>query len=486
MPAAETAERPNTVTIADAGPSRKKLTIEVPAETVSEKLRESLDTLAEEAQIPGFRRGRAPRGLVEKRFGTAVRDEARKQLVASAYAKALEDSKLKVVGDPIADKLDQLQVQEGRPLAFEVEVEVMPEFALPSLEGIAVRKPLLEITDQMVEEQLRRVLINEGKLEPREAPEPGDYLTGRGIMKGPDGQEFYNIPGAVVQVPTPDKGGKGMVLGILVEDFEKQLGLPRTGQTATIHATGPENHEIEGVRNARLVITFAVERVDRIIPAEVATLVGKHGLESEAQLRDVIRTRLEQRVLVQQQEAMRSQVARHLLEATAMELPARLTSQQAARALERQRMELMYRGVDPQTIEERIAELRAASAQVAAGELKLFFILNRAAEDLGVKVTEEEINGRIAQLAFDQNKRPEALRQELIQRNQVGQVYAQIREHKTFDAILAKATITEVSADEFTKAAQPPARATAGAAEAEPSAPPAKPKAPKSKPKKGQ
>lgn len=449
MPETATASSPNAVTIADAGPSRKRLTIEIPAGSVSDKLRESIDTLAVEAQLPGFRKGRAPRQLVERRFGTSVRAEATRQLVAEAYAKAVEDHKLKVIGDPIADQLDKVEAKEGQPLRVDVEVEVMPEFALPSLEGIEVRKPTLEVTDDMVSEELNKLCVNEGGLEERADSEPGDYLTGHGIMKGEDGSVFHDIKGCVVQVPTTDRG---MILGIMVDDFAKQLGRPKAGQTVSIRATGPENHEIEGVRSAKLTVTFAVDRVDRIIPAPVADLVQRFGFENEQQLRDTIRTRLGQRVMIEQQAAMRQQVASHLLEKTEVPLPERLTAQQAGRALERQRLEWMYRGVPPQQIEERMAELRAASSAMAADELKLFFILNKAAEELKIQVAEAEINGRIAQLAIERNVRPEQLRQELMARNQVGVVFQQVRDHKTYDAILSKAAVTEVPAEELRKA----------------------------------
>lgn len=474
-------ERPNTVQISDAGPSRKKISIQVPAETVTSKLKESLDTLSVEAELPGFRKGRAPRGLIEKRFGPTLRSEAKKQIVSEAYTKAVEEHKLKVVGEPTSETLEKVELKEGQALSFDLEVEVMPEFTMPSLEGIAARRPLIEVTDAMVDDEVKKLCINEGRLESLEAPAAGDYLTGRGIMKGPDDQEFYNINGAVVQVPSADKGGKGMILGIMVDDFEKQLGLPKPGETVTIKAKGPEQHEIEGVRNADLTITFAVERADRIIPADMSDIVAQYGFESEAQLRDAVRQRMQQRVMVQQQTVMRQQIAQHLVDTVEMDLPERMTAAQATRALQRQRLEMMYRGFEPSTIEERIAELRNASQDLARRELKLFFILNRAAEDMNIQVTEGEMNGRIAQMAMERNVRPEQLRQELIQRGQVGGIFQQIREHKTFDAILAKANVTDMPADEFNKvmAEEAKARGEGGGDQSEKAEP--KPKKSKAK-----
>ncbi|HYE60539.1 MAG TPA: trigger factor [Phycisphaerales bacterium] len=449
--ATATQERQNVVKLADAGPSCKKLSIEIPAETVSEKLKESLDTLAVEAELPGFRKGRVPRWLIEKRFLPTLRKEAKSELVTSAVGRAIDDLKLKLVGNPGGGNLDKVEIEDGKPFAFEVEVEVLPEFDLPSLEGIAVKKPIIEITDEMVTEELKKFQINEGSLESRDSAEPGDYVTGHAVMTGTDGTEFYNLKGAVIQVPPPEKNGKGMILGIMVDNFSKQLGALKPGATATIKAKGPEQHEVEKIRNADLTITFTADRVDRIIPASMEHIINGFGVADEAALREFIKSRMGMRVQVQQQGAMHSQIAKHLIDNVKIDLPQRMTAQQAGRTLERRRLELMYRGVDSSKIEEHMAELRTASNQAAARDLALFFILHKAGEELKIRVDDAEINARIAQMAFQRNVRPEQLRQELIKTNQVGGVYQQIRDHKTLDAILAKATVTEMPAEEYNK-----------------------------------
>lgn len=450
MSAAATAPQ-NKVTITDAGPSRKKLKIEIPAAAVSERMKDAIDALAASATLPGFRRGHVPRRLIEKRFASSIRDETKQQLVSEAYKAAVEEHKIRVVGQPSSDQIGQVEVVEGKPLSIEIDVEVLPEFTMPKLEGVAIKKPTYDVADAQVEDELKKICINEGSLESRDNPEAGDYLTGHAIMTGPKGEEFYNINGAVVQVPAKDKGGKGMILGIMVDDFSKQLGLPKAGETVTIKAKGPEQHEIEGVRNAALTMTFKVDRIDRIIPADLATIVAALGFTDEASLRDAIRARLRQRAMVQQQVAMRQQLSKYLLDSTTIELPEKLTAHQSARTLERRRVELMYRGFEPHKIEEHMAELRAASNANAVRDLKLFFILSRAAEDLHVRVDENEINNRITQIAMQRGVRPEQLRQELIRTNQVGGLFQQIRDHKTMDAILAKASVKEMPMDDYNK-----------------------------------
>ncbi len=463
MASTDTAERPNNVKVTDVGPSRKKLSIEIPPETVTEHLGSSIETLTAETELPGFRKGRAPRRLVEKRFGSTLRREARNQLVAQAYSKAVEENKLRVIGDPISEDLMKVEIEDGKPLSFEVEIEVLPEFELPSFDGIAVKKPKLEVTDEMVQKEVDRLLLNEGRLEPKEAPGKGDYLTGHATMVDESDEKFYDIQDAVVQIPADDKNGRGMILGVMVDDFGKQIGKPEVGKSFTVTTTGPENHENEKLRGRKLTITFNVARADEIIPATADEVAQRYGLENASKVSEVIRDRIQQRAAIEQQAAMRTQVARWLVENVSMEMPERVTAAQTGRNLERRRLELSYRGVDPQKIEEQLAELRAASNDAAVRELKLFFILDRAGEAMDVKVTEAELNGRVAQMAAMRGERPEKLRQELFARNQMGMVWTQIREHKTLDAIIAKAKVEEISLEDFNKMMGEQAEASAPA-----------------------
>lgn len=444
-------ERPNKVEVTNIGPCLKKLSIEIPAETVKEQLGTSLDTLVVEAELPGFRKGHAPKRLIEKRFGSGVRKEAKNQLVATAYNRAIEDNKLRVIGDPSSPALEKLEIEDGKPLSFEIEVEVMPEFDLPPLTGVKIMRPTIEVTDKMVQDELDRLGLHEGELQERETPDAGDYLTGHAVMKDAEGKNHLDINDAVIQIPPTDKNGKGMILGIAVDDFAKQLGLPKPGTTATIKTKGPEGHETEAIRGKDLTITFKVSRVDRIIPATLDTLVQKYGMESADQLREQMRERISGKVKIDQDTAMRQQVAKLLLDTVKMDLPERVTAAQASRNLSRRRMELVYRGLDPAQIDENLAGLRQSAAGDAVRDLKLFFIMTQAAESFDIKVTNGEMEQRIAQIAWQRGMRPERLRQEILRTDGGSSLFTQIREHKTMDAILGTAEVEDVSADDFNK-----------------------------------
>ncbi|MEL6497924.1 MAG: trigger factor [Planctomycetota bacterium] len=446
-----TADKISTSTVKENGPTSRTLAIEVSAETIAARLGESFDALLTEVALPGFRKGHAPKQLVEKRFGDRIREEAKGQLVSTAYSEAIDEHGLKVVGDPVAEQLDLVEIVDGEPLRFEVEVEVRPEFDMPELDGLELKRPVDEVTDDLIDAEAEKLCLAEGDLEERESAEPGDYITGRGVMKAGD-TVIHDIEGAVVQIPK-DKS-EGMILGVLVGDLQEQLGAPKPGETVSVSTTGPENHENEAARGAELAVTFDVETVARIIPAELAAIAERVGMEDEAALREALRGQMEQKLESDRGVLLRQQVAKYLLEKVQFDLPKRLTARQASSVLERRRAELMYRGMDAAQIEENIARLRAASATEAVRELKLLFILSRVAEAKEVSVAEAELNGAIVSMARRQNQRPEALRDQLIKSGQINTIYQQMMEHKALDAIVASAKIDDVTAEEWNEYAK--------------------------------
>src|SRR3974390_259449 len=112
-----------TVTIEDAGAARKRIKLDIPAERIQGKLKEAFGDLQHEAVMPGFRRGRAPKRLIEKRFGGDIRNTVKQQLVAEAYEKAIEDNKIEAIGEPEVD-LARVELPESGNLQISVEVEI--------------------------------------------------------------------------------------------------------------------------------------------------------------------------------------------------------------------------------------------------------------------------------------------------------------------------------------------------------------------------
>jgi trigger factor len=442
-----------TVTIEDAGPALKRLSIELPESRIKEKIESTYTQLRDDAVLPGFRRGRAPRRLLEKRFSSTIGKDIKGQLISESYSQAIEDESLEVIGEPDVKDFDKIEVPEKGSLKYVVEVEIAPKVELPTFDKIKIDKTVKEVTDKDVETEVDSYRERFGKpstVEEGKAKE-GDYLFAdvtvlAGKDAGEDAETLLDAPETYVQVSPKSRDYKGHVAGIVVDDLGKQLKGKAADDVVTISMTGPASHENEKIKGSPITLKVAIKRIERIEPAPLEELPAMMGVESVDDLKTRIRQNIEQRHEQNQRADMHKQVADYLGEKVELELPKGVTGRQTARVLQRLQMDLAYRGVPEEEIAQQIAEKREGSEEEAIRQLKLFFILDQAAKDLDVQVNENEINGRIASLAMQQGRRPEKLRQEMHKQGQIEQLYLQLREQKVMDTVLEKATIKEVKA----------------------------------------
>jgi trigger factor len=143
---------------------------------------------------------------------------------------------------------------------------------------------------------------------------------------------------------------------------------------------------------------------------------------------------------------MAEQIYKYLLDNTKFDLPVEVAADQAVSLLRRQYINLMMQGVAREQIDEHIEQLKASSEQQAQQQLKVFFIMDKIADKFGIEVTEEEINGHIAQVAIQRKVRPERLKEEMQRDGSLDQFKLQVREQKCVAKLLETAKVTEVEA----------------------------------------
>lgn len=446
-----------SVKVESIGPARKLLHIEVPSDRINEAFEANYSKLRTDATVPGFRQGRAPRRLLEKRFGRSVRDDVRGQIISESYAQAIEDENLRVLGEPEVKDLEQIELPEDGALSFEVELEVAPDVELPLLEGLDIEKTVVAVSDEDIETELGRFQQRFGTMATvADAKVQGEDFVEVDARINADDEEKAEIAhheSAFVMVPGKEQEGKGHVAGIVVDDLGKQLRGKKINDELVICTTGPSGHEDEKIRSQPIRIQLLIKAVKRMEPAPVETVASQFGVESPDDVRSQLLQMLEERAGREQQRLMHEQISDYLLGKVDLDLPEGMTGRQAQRTLQREAMELAYRGVPQQEIDQQIAERRADTEEKARRHLKLFFIIDAAAEQLEVDVTEAEINGRIAMMAMHQGRRPEKLRQHLQRSGELEFLVLQIREQKTLEAILEKAKVKEIEAKPEEKAA---------------------------------
>lgn len=428
---------PNTVTVEDAGEAIKKITIEIDRKRIDAKFNEMFGELRESAIVPGFRKGHAPRRLIEKRFGKEVGEDVRNSLISESLGSAIEDKGLKILGEPDI-KLDEIELPETGNLTYSVTVEVKPDFDLPDYKNIPVTDTSVEVTDASVDEAIKNFLSSRGVMAPVDGKaEAGDLVvadvsfSGEGI----DAQTRENVelrvaPGVVEGVPLEDLG-------------EKLTGVKAGGKAVKVETEIPEGHPTEDWRGKKIAFEISPKEIKRLeVPALTDELAGEFGFENAAELTDYVRARLSQRAQIEAQQAKRDQVARYLLDNTKLDLPAGVAARMTAAALRRRYIDLLYRGVPREQIEQNLEMLQAQAGEQARTELKLSFILESIAEAEEITVEEGEINARIAQMAASYGRRPERLRSELANEGTLEQVGVQLREQKTIDKLLSMAQVT--------------------------------------------
>ena len=168
------------------------------------------------------------------------------------------------------------------------------------------------------------------------------------------------------------------------------------------------------------------------------------GFTDEKELRQALREQMDEKIAFDVQQAMREQVNRYLLETTPVVLAKKMSIRQTDRVVNRRAMDLVARGFSREQIEANIERLRAGAADEAVRELRLFFILQKIANEQEVEVSEGELNGRVAMLAAQNDKRPEKLKAEMQKNGQLADLYVQMREQKAIDQMLGKAQVEEV------------------------------------------
>ncbi len=459
----------NAVTVEDAGPCKKKVVIEVPEESIKEAIDEQYKELGRDAVLPGFRKGRAPRRLLEKRFGKETNEQIKLKLLAEASEAAIKDKELDILGDPDID-FEKVELPDSGPMKFEFEAEVRPEFELPNLEKIPVKREKLEVNDEQIDreiDQLRRwsgvwTPREEGKVEADDQviadvvlrPELTEAEKAKQAEQAAQAEKGEEVEeGQVLEAETKLDNteiyvrANGFVGAVPVEKLDELLVGAQVGESKTTTIEVPKTYFREEYRGRKVDIEIEIKDIKYLKPAEMnEQFLQRYNVEDEAELRDRVRDNLEQQQESRVRNDMSDQIYQYLLDKTDFDLPLDIVGRQAGTILQRQYINLLQRGLSRQQIEEQMEQLRAGSEDQAKEQLKTFFIIDKVADKLDIEVTEEEINGHIAQIAIQRGQRPEKMKEQMERDGSLAQFRMDVRQNKCINKLLETADITEQEA----------------------------------------
>jgi trigger factor len=428
------------VKIESRGTCERHITVTLPREDIERYYDHEFSDIMPEAQIPGFRPGRAPRKLVESRFRKEVTGKVKSQLLMDSLAQIHEENKIAAISEPDID-IDAVEIPEDGSMTFEFNLEVRPEFAIPTWKGLAIEKPVHEITDADVDRTLQRILSNRGKLTPFDGPAaPGDYVTVNLTFK--NGEQIIASANEEVIRLRPVlsfRDGK-------IENFDKLLSGIRAGETRTAEAQVSNDAPNFDLRGKEVTAVFEVLEVKKLelpeLNAELLDELG--GFELEADLRDAIKDQLGRQLDYEQRQRARKQITAALTEAATWELPPKLLESQSHRELERAVMEMRRSGFGDDEINAYANDLRQNSYLGTAKALKEHFILERIAEEEKIDAEEKDYDEEITLIAAQSGESARRIRSKIEKAGNMDVLRNQIVERKVIDMILSNATFKEV------------------------------------------
>ena len=429
------------VKIQNVGPCKKHVQVKVPRLDIDHFSTEAIKEIVKTAAVPGFRAGRVPAALAKSRFRDEIADSVRQRVLMSSLEQLADENSLDPINEPDFD-VESLRIPDEGDFEYEFDVEVRPEFELPSYGGLRIQRPIREVTEDDVSAYLKRFLgqyaINAVHDGPAEA---GDIVTAN-LEFSRNGESYRNIPSIDLQLKPTIRFRDAEITG-----FDQLMSGSTAGTVKTVEVVVSNEAEQIEMRGERLLATITVSAVKRSQSPELnSAFYERIGYSDDQELRDEVQGMLQRQVTYEQRQACRKQVLEKITESATWELPESLVNKQTENALRREILEMQQAGFTSQQILARENELRQQSISSTRQALKEHFVLDRIATREKVEVTPIDIESEINMMAVQRGESPRRVRARLQKSGVIENLEAQIRERKAVDFILRSAQFEDVPA----------------------------------------
>lgn len=421
----------------------REVVVTIPQPEVQRYMKDAYDELVPEAQVPGFRSGRAPRKLVEKQFKDRIAEQVKGSLLMDSLSQVTEAEDFAAIGEPDFD-YNSIKIPDSGDFKFQFRIEVRPEFETPNWKGLKLNKPVEKITDDDVQEALDRVLSRYATLEATDQPATkGDKLLITAKFKR-DGKIVSEMDEERV-----DLESRLSFSDAVCADFGKLMEGVKEGETRTGTVTVGEGISEEELRGAELEATFhVVEVFKRELPKLTDSFLEELGdFESEQELRDFVRDSLTRQADYRTQQELRKAVVEQLAGSASFDLPASLVKRQTIRELERKVMELRRSGFDDDNIRGYVNASKQNAQASTEAALREHFILEKIAEEEKIDADESDYDAEIALIAQQSDMPERRVRARMEKQGQMDALRNQIVERKVIEKIVAAAKVTEEPVD---------------------------------------
>ncbi len=411
----------------------RRMTVELPAEQIDEKVSQRLQQIAKTTKMDGFRPGKVPLTVVRKRYQEQVRHEVFGELVQSSYFEALKSEELQPAGNPTIEPAER---EQG--MAYTATFEVMPEITLNDISGVTIQKPVVEIADgdmEQVIEKLRGQRVTWDVVE--RSSKVGDQLTinFKGFI---DGEAFDG--GSADDVP--------LVLGSksMIEGFEDGLVGGSAGESRTLELKFPDEYGVDTL--AGKMATFEVEIsavAEPVLPEVDAEFAQAYGVASGdlTEFRGEIRTNLEHERDEKVRETLKKQVMDALLETNPVEIPESMVKQESEAMLEQTKASMAQGGQDGSSLDLPLSLFE----DQARRRVSLGLIVSELVKSSGIKLDEERVRARVDEVAQGYDDPQEVVDYYYANEQQLAAVQNIVIEEQVVDWVVEQVKVEEQITD---------------------------------------
>jgi trigger factor len=380
--------------VTELGPVQRAVKIEVPAEDVDKRFEAAYTDLSRQVNIPGFRPGKAPRALLEKRYAKAVEDDVLRQLIPDYYQRAMKETGF----DPVAvdiPPLERIKIKKGAPLVFTTTVEIKPIFELREYKGITLKQDKRAITEEELDKAMQVLRQQHAQIEvvkeDREVAE-GDYVQVQIEAVGGGGP----VEGVKAESHLLRTGDKTQVLGVILDDA---LIGKKKGETATVTQQFPPEYADARVAGKTVTVRATVQELkSRVLPDlddEFAKDLGDY--KTLAELRDKVKMQLEQGLQRDVEEIYKDEIMKRLVDLHHhFDLPESLVQREldamVHNAHQRRRMTWSEaQGIPNPESPETVRKMKEEFLPTAKTRVRLGLVLEAIAAKEAIAVTQEDV-----------------------------------------------------------------------------------------------
>lgn len=424
--------------------NRVELQVEVDAGELEKGVQQAYKKLVKKVTIPGFRKGKAPRKILENYLGKeALLSEAADIIIPNAYYDAVKEAGIEPIDSP---EVDIVQLEDGKPFIFKAAVEVKPEVKLPEYKGLEVQKKEYNVSDEDVENYLKSLQMRYARLVEKEGTiEKGDLalIDFEGTI---DGEAF---PGGKAEGYTLEVGS-----GTFIPGFEEQMIGMAVNEEKDIKVTFPEDYHVEELAGKEAVFKVKVNglKTKELSPIDDEFAKDVSEFETLEELKQDIRNRMEESARQQSENELRNELVDRVVEGAEVDIPEVMIRRRISTFVNDFATRLQRQGLDFQKYLEQtgqsLEEFGGRFREQAVQSVKTDLVLEAIAKKENIQISEEELDQEIEKMAKAYNQELKVFKAFLASQGNIEPLREGMRLDKAVDFLVEQAKIKVVPAEE--------------------------------------